>query len=243
MTPEEREEYLKAEVARKAAVEELTLEQVRTWAKQLHAEGKELKLVWEGGNDSGWAHFQIDEEEADTPETDFLVDMCYDELDYGSWAGDYNASGEAVYDPEKEAFVGIDTCSTDDYQVFNEPPIIFRIPASVKFDRVEVELQTQDEQTVAVNVGFVMHHGFISPEMAEIEQDIAEAIEKQYEEILAAQDDSYRTANDADVFARQDMVLSEDGQFYEAVWTNYTFTIEQEEHKDIVLSLKEEEDE
>ena len=84
---------------------------VLEWCKEQVAQGHELKICWEGGGDSGWCYFQIDGEEANNEYTDHLVNSMYSELDYGSWAGEFTATGEATFDPSENAFVGI-----DDYQ-------------------------------------------------------------------------------------------------------------------------------
>ena len=72
---------------------------VKEWCDQQVAEGKELTLRWEGGGDSGWVYFELDGSQVENEYTEKLVDYCYDVLDYGSWAGEFDATGEATYNP------------------------------------------------------------------------------------------------------------------------------------------------
>ena len=67
------------------------------WLDEQADLGKDVMLKWEGGNDSGWAYFELDGETIENEHTDRLVNWMYDHLDYGSWAGDFSAQGEAVY--------------------------------------------------------------------------------------------------------------------------------------------------
>ena len=82
---------------------------VITWCNQQVDEGKELKFTWDGGNDSGYASLVLDDNEIEVAGySDILLDGIYEELDYGSWAGEFYASGEAIYNKEEQAFIGID---------------------------------------------------------------------------------------------------------------------------------------
>ena len=51
------------------------------------------------------------------------------ELDYGSWAGDFSANGEAVYDSKEKAFVG-----TDYYSETESVPVKVSIPINIPKD-------------------------------------------------------------------------------------------------------------
>lgn len=48
--------------------------------------------------------FEIDGEKEDNEFTNTLVDLMYDELDYGSWAGEFSASGTAILQPRNKVF-------------------------------------------------------------------------------------------------------------------------------------------
>ncbi len=132
---------------------------------RLHEEGKEVVLHWDGGGDSGWVYLTIDGKEYtdyETKEGTFereLIDYCYAELDYGSWAGEFSANGEAHYDPTEQAFVGTDYYSEDD--TVNFPfEIKLSVPELLWFDNLDILIE--DEGDVDVSLG--VKNGFLTPE-------------------------------------------------------------------------------
>ncbi len=130
------------------------------WAMDLHAQGKELKMTWDGGNDSGWVDFLIDdatpEPGIDADNAEILRDMCDNELDYGSWAGDYSANGEAIFNPEEKSFIGTDYYSEDD-NVSQSCELRIELPGNVWFDSVEIMIQ---DESVEVDVDLIVRNGF-----------------------------------------------------------------------------------
>lgn len=145
----------------------------------LVAEGKEIKMAWEGGGDSGWCWFEIDGQQVSDAAQDShirsLLDYMYDELDYGSWAGEFSANGYAVYDPEQKAFVGTDYYSEDD-TVSYDCDIIIRIPKSLWFDRFELQIEDEDATVDSV---FHVRNGFLTPEHDEFIEQFNEQFHKQ----------------------------------------------------------------
>lgn len=225
---------------------DMTISKVRAWAKKLHEEGKELKVLWDGGGDSGWIHFEIDGLDASGPEVDFLVEWCDNVLDYGSWAGEFSAAGEAVYDPEKECFEGIDWYSSEEScSVNNEDVITIKIPTAIKVDGLEINMETDDEEPV-IQVTIKVTNGFKTDEHYEAEEDILSDIEQQYNAILKKYntgEKKYTAAWNDEIFSKTDMTLSEDGQYWIVKWDDLSVTEWYEEDKSIVLDLKEEDDE
>ncbi len=225
---------------------DMTLAKVREWAKQLHSEGKELKLLWDGGGDSGWVHFEVDGQDVRCPEAEFLIEWCYDVLDYGSWAGEFYASGVAVYDPEEEAFVGEDNYSHDDYvDVASEHAIKLTFPNTFKFDAMEIETQQEDSSIIAY-IAFRITNGFFPANMEEIEKHVADQLEEQYDRVVDKYNksgDSYGGAYNNDTIEKTEMVLSDCGTYYTATYKDYSINQRVEEDKPIVLSLADTEDE
>lgn len=145
---------------------------LKEWADRLTAEGKELKMTWDGGGDSGWVDFLIDDESVtgeDAENAELLREYCYNVLDYGSWAGEFSASGECIYDPETGAFEGIDYYSEDDDVPCNVP-IEVSIPADIWFDTMEATVQDMEME---VEVDFVIKNGFDFPNKELIENNVA----------------------------------------------------------------------
>ena len=133
---------------------------VKQWCDQQVAEGKELFIKWEGGNDSGYVYFEIDGETVENEYTEQLVNYCYDTLDYGSWAGDFDANGEAIYDPATGSFTGIDY-----YRESSTVPVkidaILTIPKDLWFERLEINIEDYDSGSdVNVDVRFIVNNGF-----------------------------------------------------------------------------------
>ena len=115
------------------------------WFDMQASIGKEVAICWEGGGDSGWAYFTVDGENTENEHTDLVVDLMYEKLDYGSWAGEFYASGQAIYNADEKAFDGVDSCGTDEgnYLEITDNPIVFEIPKHFAFDLLAV--MTEDE--------------------------------------------------------------------------------------------------
>ncbi len=147
---------------------------VKEWCDQQVAEGKEIVIKWEGGGDSGWVYFEIDGEQVENEYTDALVNYCYDALDYGSWAGEFDASGEAVYNPESGTFSGTDYYRESDTVPMNINAVL-TIPKDLWFESVDIELDEYDEPTsVEPQISLVVNNGFKTDDHKEVENKIAE---------------------------------------------------------------------
>ena len=138
------------------------------WCNQQVDEGKELKFTWDGGNDSGYADLVLDGNNIDVAGySNVLLDGIYEELDYGSWAGEFHASGEAIYSKEEQAFVGI-----DDY-VENETigypcEIVLNVPNKIWYDSINIRIESEDEGYPEIEVSFIIKNGFLTQEHREI---------------------------------------------------------------------------
>ena len=146
-----------AKKAKKLEVKPSVLE----WCNKQIDEGNELKICWSGGGDSGWAHFQIDGEDVDNEYTDYLVDKMYGVLDYGSWAGEFNAEGEAVYSKEEQAFVGTDDYSEDD-TVSRDCNIVIQVPKDLWHDSLSMSVEGEEGCKTRIEAIFGIKNGFLS---------------------------------------------------------------------------------
>jgi hypothetical protein len=150
---------------------------------QLVLEGKEVKLGWEGGGDSGWCWFEVDGEKigehGEDKKIDALVDYMNDYLDYGSWAGEYSANGEAVYDIESKSFTGTDHYGEDDTEDY-DCDIKIRIPKSLWFDQFEIAIEGSD---CTVNSTFHMINGFTTPEHTKFALEFDDLFQNQLNEV------------------------------------------------------------
>lgn len=161
---------------------EITDASALEWCKRKTEEGIELRMTWDGGNDSGWVDFQIDGDRTDEDNEfiEFLTNKCYEELDYGSWAGDFSANGEAIFNPTENAFIGTDYYSEDD-TITQECALRIAIPKDIWFDSVEIAIQDEE---IRVNTDLVVRNGFKTPAHTEIENALDESIKDQVNEIV-----------------------------------------------------------
>jgi len=152
---------------------------LKEWADRLTEEGKDINMTWDGGGDSGWVDFLIDDEEPTTDEdkeyAELLRDLCYEKLDYGSWAGEFSASGEVIYDSETGTFEGTDFYSEDE-TVSGPCEIRIAIPKDIWFDSVEIMIQDQE---ITATVDLIVRNGFKTEAHTEAEEALAASIEEQ----------------------------------------------------------------
>jgi hypothetical protein len=162
---------------------EITIKEILDWCLKKTEEGSTVVLMWDGGGDSGWVHLEVDGEDSTDVEAEALVDMMYDKLDYGSWAGEFSASGEAPFDPDTKMFQGTDYYTETD-STNAECKIEIRIPKYIHFD--DLEIHTEDENC-SISVNFGIRNGFEHPEAAALEAKLADELRDQF--IKAAEDD------------------------------------------------------
>ncbi len=178
-------EQMLAEQKEKQRIKEEKLGQLiqngglKEWADRLTAEGRELKMTWDGGGDSGWVDFLIDDSAAETEQdieySELLRDMCYSELDYGSWAGEFSAAGECIYNPTSASFEGTDYYSEDD-TVTGPCEIRIALPKDIWFDSIEIMIQDEE---ITADVDLIVRNGFKTEAHTEAEKALATSLEEQ----------------------------------------------------------------
>jgi hypothetical protein len=126
-------------------------ESIVTRCDELTKNGEELSISWNGGNDSGLFEMKLDGEpvDDDDPIERPIVDLLENELGYGSFAGDFSADGEVVYNRERKCFEGTDTY-TESRSCRRECSIKVRMPADIWFDRVDFDIQCADDTDLEV---------------------------------------------------------------------------------------------
>lgn len=163
---------------------EITDHAALAWCHKLHAEGILLNMHWDGGGDSGWVEFQIDKSdltEEDSAMIAYLENKCYDELDYGSWAGEFSATGDAEFNPEENAFIGTDYYSEDD-SITKACELRIAFPKDVWFDSVEIMVQDDE---IVVDVDLIVRNGFKTEAHTAAEEAMRVAIQDQVNDIIA----------------------------------------------------------
>jgi hypothetical protein len=207
------------------------------WCNYEHENQGELKLVWEGGNDSGWAHFEIDDVQVDNEYTRALVDRVDNLLDYGSWAGDFNASGEAVYDPTTSTFVGVDYYNEDEIDVIDSDIVIY-IPKALWFNSliVECEVAGYDEKCT-VNARFIVKNGFLTDTHSVFCTALQEILESEFDHLFDRHGE-VRNCNDVWTLDRDN--ATDDGENLVFTIKQIEITVNDERENPIVLELDDE---
>lgn len=179
-------------------MKDFTRKELLEWCDKHHAEGKTLSIHWDGGGDSGWVHFQIDDEECGEPEAEYLVDWMSSELDYGSWAGEFSASGRADWNPEEKAFLGTDYYSETD-GTSADADIEVRMPKYIPFD--EIHISTEDEEANTTTEIMIIN-GFIHPATQAVEEKLNQTLQPKFSEAI-------------------DKAIEENNQELDNAWGNY----------------------
>jgi hypothetical protein len=214
---------------------------ILNWLNQLSKEGKKLSISWEGGNDSGWVYFQIDGEQVDNEYTESLVEYMYDTLDYGSWAGEFNANGTALYDAKARTFIGTDYYSYDKNDSITTN-ITIRIPKKLWFETLRIECESNYDETPNISVRFLIKNGFLTQEHSDICSNLEEVLKDEFDALFSnyesTDDHEFRSCNDIWTLERKDAI--EENNMLVFKITNIEIGIMDSSEKDIVLKLTDE---
>jgi hypothetical protein len=214
----------------------ISIKEIIDWCDKQVKEGKEIKICWEGGGDSGWVYFEVDDEQAEGEEIEALVDMMYSTLDYGSWAGEFSANGEAIYNADTKCFEGIDYYSEDSWENTKfVDPFQFPISKSLGFDSIEYNIEGNYEDDFRVEITFNIINGFISPELRELEEEISKAILEKIKQDFQHVDINYFSTHE--LAERHELKIENDVIIFEISMINYS-TYETSENG-ITIDLKE----
>lgn len=151
------------------------------WLDDQVDQGNEVIIKWDGGNDSGWVHMEIDGEDVDNEYTNAIINYMDQELNYGSWAGEFDANGEAMYDSKEKAFVGTDYYSETAVES-HKVDIEILIPKHLWFDQLQVHVEcNSSEEDVEVEVDFGIKNGFLTEEHQEVLKTLTEDLKEKIE--------------------------------------------------------------
>lgn len=213
----------------------------RQWCEAELAAGREVRIEWDGGNDSGCVNWRGDSDENEI--TDFLVDSVYDELDYGSWAGDFSASGYMEYDSDQQALVGTDNYSEDDYLDLDKKAVLL-IPKKYYFDQISYQVTDYDSGgDCSVEFTVNVTQGFIDPELENELKRSADVLKEFIDDQVKSLDlgDREYLGIDSSESVNHDS-LEVDGD-YLVLELDVYMRVASDEDRDVVLNLKDEDDE
>lgn len=131
---------------------------MRLYCDRVTKNGTKLSIAWDGGNDSGWFALQKNDEviEELTPIQEEILMLARRVVGYGSFAGDFTTTGEAVYNREEKSFVGQDDYSQSDTASLT-CQLGVEIPDDIWFDRLDMEID--GDHSIDVTAQFIIMNG------------------------------------------------------------------------------------
>jgi hypothetical protein len=219
-------------------------QKAKDYLDKLLSEGaKEIRITWDGGNDEGIYNLYVDDKEIylnwEIRNGAYdLVEYIGDEIGYGSFAGDYHANGEVIYNVEEGAFMGQDDCEAlEDFIYEFDKPLVFTILKDLWFDNVVVDLSGyQDDFDLSVRLSIA--NGPVFQEHLDFESNAVEVITKAIEKHLF---DNVDLDNVSDFwfsqeFSRDSLGVDSDGNFLLAI-TEIEFNKYVGDVKDVFIQL------
>ena len=191
--------------------------------------------------DSGWVYFEIDGESTDDEYTRALVDRMDDVLDYGSWAGEFNASGAAFYNSKTNSFEGTDDYSEDSHDTI-DTNIIIKVPKKFWFETLHIECEANYDDTPQMSVRFIVKNGFLSEEhttfCSNLENNLNIEFSDYFDNYDSVEGYEFRGCDDSFILDRTD--ATEDGDDLVFNINKIELQVITSHDKDIVLELDEE---
>lgn len=191
--------------------------------------------------DSGWCYFKVDDEQIDNEYTDALLNCMYNILNYGSWAGEFSANGEATYNYKTRTFEGIDYYSEDTDEILNISDSDFKIeiPKKLWFDTLHIEVECNYDETPNVDVRLIVKNGFITHKHSNICSNLAEILKDYFnnlfDEYNFINNDKFRYCNDSWILEKSEAIEENDMLVFKLNKINIHVDITDE--RDVVLEL------
>ena len=209
------------------------------WLNQLTEDGKTVSMKWDGGGDSGWVYFEVEGEQVDNEYSEALLAYMYDTLDYGSWAGEFSANGEAVYQPETKSFEGTDYYSEDDWETV-EANIVIQVPKELWFETLHIECECNHDEDPQISVRFIVKNGFLTDVHQEFCTNLENILGPEFNDLFGNynRDDNFRGCSDSWIIERSEMQEEDNLLVYNI--NSVEIQTMQTEDKDVCLELDEE---
>jgi len=183
---------------------------LKDYLKQLSDEGKDIRITWDGGNDSGSYYAYIGGKELSygTHLEEILTRIADDHLDYGSWAGDFYASGEVCYNPRSGEFEGDSRTSVSE-SATTVSDIEIVVPEAINFDSISIDLEGNSEDGVSCSFKLNVMNGPVFEEHRDIEREVEDQVKERVCTILdkVCFDKERYSVYDSDSISRDEMEL------------------------------------
>ena len=188
--------------------------------------------------DSGWAYFTINDDTVDNEYTQAVVDYMYAVLDYGSWAGEFNSSGKAIYNGKTKTFEGTDYYGEDEYTVL-DTNITVKVPKKLWFDTLNIEIEASYDETPNMSVQFIIKNGFLSQEHLNICSNLEEVLKREFESIIDAYNpsDGSEFRGITDIWSLERSKATEEDEMLIFTIEKLDINILTNEEKSVVLEL------
>jgi hypothetical protein len=192
-------------------------QKAKKYLTKIVSEGaKEIKITWDGGNDEGSFYLYVDGEDINIDwdkkdGTYDLVDYIGDEIGYGSFAGDFYTNGEIIYDHDKKAFLGYDSCEeSNDHTYKFRKPLKLTIPKDLWFDTVEIDASGYSDE-MDINVKLSVTNGPVIQDHIDFESNSTKAIEKVCNQLFDDIDEVRDVWHNSSIINREELEVDEEG--------------------------------
>ena len=221
----------------------MKIEDVIKWCDKKTTEGSKIAICWEGGGDSGWVYMEVDGKQSTDPEAEWLVDRMYSVLDYGSWAGEFNASGRAEYDIKTKIFEGDDIYSEDEIksiELSNDDIITIKIPKKYFFEELRVEFENILDGGDII-IAPIVKNGILNQELVKYCEDLQDEVAEKAIKLLGQNTDSESSAWQAESWTMQELhdLSLDDSEFYLCKICSLEYVGYTEEIRGVMIDLNE----
>ena len=186
-------------------------------------------------------HLEVDGEDVENEYSHALVNMMYERLNYGSWAGEFEANGEAIYDPKTNSFEGTDYYGEDGNTALSTDFRI-EIPKKLWFETLHIEVEANYDDTPSVSVRFIIKNGFLTDEHTDFCRNLEDILEDHFTDMFTNFESTdaheFRGANDSWILEKAKGIEKDDMLVFTLDEVDVQ-TIDRDE-RNIVLELDEE---
>jgi len=205
----------------------------------LAAEGKKIKVTWEGGNDSGGYNLFVDGDQVNYGDAFFdeVIDFVSDTIDYGSWSGDYFADGAVYYNKDEGSFIGEGKDTTSDGGCLEGISIEIRVPKYLNFDSIDMETEgTFCFDELVCSFRFGINNGPVFEEHSDIEKSMESYLLESVTHILqtdeACKDEEIGWVSNTWSIPREEFKEEEDSLVFiiDSIDYNFNNTVHQSYH-------------